>query len=185
MARRWNAIILATLSLAILSAPAATVAQTPAPGTYRIWLCTEVCTPSDSSRAVGVATVVIVSDDAAAEEPVRSVFAGLRAIRRTSETAATDNVCFSIVAEQRVGKEELYFGIQPRGRTRWHYSANDGFSLRVYLSPDAGYSLRWVEPGPLVRGGGWSFGWAVNTPDHRNAYFAARRIGEPDITQCT
>lgn len=186
MPRRWNAISLVTFSLAGVSAPAAAVAQAPAPGTYRVWLCAEVCTPSDSSRAIGVATVVIVSDRAAAEESVRSVFAGLRAIERTSATGATDNVCFSVSRrEPRVGSEELYFGIQPKGRTRWHYVATEGFSMRVYLSPDAGYSLRWAEPGALARGEGWSFGWAGDTPYHRNAYFAARRTGEPDITQCT
>lgn len=117
---------------------------------------------------------------------MRSVFAGLRAIRRTSETGATDNVCFSVSRrEPRVGSEELYFGIQPSGRTRWHHAADDGFSMRVYLSPDAGYSLRWAEPGALARGEGWSFGWAGDTPYHRNAYFAARRAGEPNVTPCT
>jgi hypothetical protein len=186
MPRRWNAISLVTFSLAGVSAPAAAVAQAPAPGTYRVWLCAEACTPSDSSRAIGVATVVIVSDRAAAEESVRSVFAGLRAIGRTRDTGATDNVCFSVSRrEPRVGSEELYFGLEPKGRTRWQYAATDGFSMRVYLSPDAGYSLRWAEPGPLARGEGWSFGWAGDTPYHRNAYFAARRTGEPDITQCT
>ena len=186
MPRLWNAITLATFSLLVISAPDAVVGQAPAPGTYRVWLCAEVCTPSDSSRAIAVATIVIVSDLAAADEAARLLFAGIPALGLTRDTGATDNVCFSVSRQEtRAGSEELFFGIQPRGRTRWQHAVTDGFSMRVYRSPDAGYWLRWTEPGPLARGEGWSRGWAADTPYHRNAYFAATRTGEPDVTRCT
>lgn len=185
MRGRWNAILLTTLSLAIISSPATFVGQAPARGTYRVWLCAEVCTPADSSRAIAVATIVIIDDQAAAEESTRLAFAVVPAIGYTRDSGATDNACFSVTSrESPVGSEELFFGIQLRGRTRWQHAASDGFSMRVYQSPDAGYWLRWTEPGPLTRGEGWSRGWAADTPYHRNAYFAARRTGEPDITQC-
>jgi hypothetical protein len=185
MRRRWNAISLAALSLAIISSPATVVGQAPAPGTYRVWLCAEVCTPQDSSRAIAVATIVIVGEQAATEESARLAFAGLPAIGHMRDARPTDNACFSVSSrETRAGSEELFFGIQPRGRTRWERDANDGFSMRVYQSPDAGYVLRWTESSSVTRGEGWSYGWAANTPYHRNAYFAARRLGEPDIARC-
>ena len=185
MPRLRNAMTLATFSLVVMSAPEAVSGQTPAPGTYRVWLCAEVCTLSDSSNAIAVATVVIVSDLAAADESTRSLFAGVPALGLTRDTTATDNACFSVSRrEPRVGSEELFFGIQPNARTRWQHAAGYGFSMRVYRSPDAGYSLKWTEAGALANGEGWSYGWAANTPSHRNAYFVASRSGEPDITQC-
>ena len=39
-------------------------------------------------------------------------------------------------------------------------------------------------PGVITVGEGWSFGWPMDTPYHRNAYFAAIRIGEPDLSRC-
>ena len=187
MRRVWSAISLTSVSLVFISAPGRdAAAQAPEPGTYRLWLCAEVCTPADSARAIGVATVVIVDDVTAANEPVRSVLSRMRPVRPTNDSSAVDNACFSVSRRERqVGSEELYFGIRPKGTTRWQYSANDGFSMRVYLSPDAGYSLRWAEPGALTHGEGWSYGWTSDAPYHRNAYFAAMRIGEPDVTQCT
>ena len=165
--------------------PGGLAAQSPMPGTYRLWLCAEVCDLADSSRAIAVATVVILSDSAAQTDPARSALASFRTIRRTGETRP-DNVCFHVTHRDRsVGGDELYFGIQPTGATRWHHTATDGFTLRVYLSPDAGYTLKWTETGELRRGEGWSFGWQVHGPSHRNAYFAAIREGDPDLTQCT
>lgn len=182
-----SALTLICVSLAATSAVAeAAAGQVPAPGTYRLWLCAVACTPADSDRAVGVATIVIVDDVSAASQPVQSVFSRLRPTGWKKGNSPVDNACFSVSRrESRVGTEELFFGIQPKGTTRWEYSADDGYSMRVYASPDAGYRLRWAEPGALARGEGWSYGWAPNTPYHRNAYFAATRIGEPDVAQCS
>ncbi len=83
MSKLWPTSGRACFGLAIVSAPAAAVAQAPAPGTNRVWLCAEVCAPTDSTRAIAVPTVVIVTDRAAAEDSVRSALAGLRAMRRT------------------------------------------------------------------------------------------------------
>ena len=80
--------------------------------------------------------------------------------------------------------EELFFGIHANAATRWHYSATTGFTLRVYLSVDAGYTLRWREPGPLAEGEGWSFGWSGDVPEHRNAFFVATRSGPADVSKC-
>lgn len=187
MRRVWSALRLILVNLAVIAAVAdAAAAQVPAPGTYRLWLCAAACPPADSDRAVGVATIVIVDDVAAASQPVRSALSRLRATGWRNDSSAVDNACFSVSRRaSRVGTEELYFGIHPKGATRWQYSAKDGFSMRVYASADAGYRLRWAEAGALARGEGWSYGWAGNTPYHRNAYFAATRIGEPDVAQCS
>ena len=183
MPQLWNAISLVAFSAAIWTRQTS-FAQTPAPGTYRVWLCSQVCAPSDSSRAIAAATVVIFSDQAFAEDSTRSAMARLPAIERLSLSGAIANACFSVTRRARsVGSEELFFGIQRNGTTRVSPS-KDGFLMPVYRSPDAGYALRWTEAGPLIRGEGWSYGWAADTRSHRNAYFAARRTGDADIKQC-
>jgi hypothetical protein len=127
---------------------------------------------------------VILADSAAQTDRARAALVALGSLRRTGETRP-DNACFLVSRRERsVMGEELYFGIQPNAATRWHHTNADGFTMRVYLSPDAGYTLRWTEAGQLNRGEGWSFGWQVTTPSHRNAYFAALRRGEPDLAQC-
>lgn len=165
--------------------PAWLAAQQPTPGTYRVWLCERECAVADSARAVASAIVVIVDDSTAAAEATRAAFSALRAIRRTGETAGHDNVCFRGTSRARqVGDEELFFGIHPAVATRWRYDPGVGFSVRVYVSPDAGYTLRWSTAGPLSSGEGWSRGWQAHVGDHRNAFFAATRLGPSDIAQC-
>lgn len=83
-----------------------------------------------------------------------------------------------------MGDEELFFGIQRIVATRWQHETAQGFSLQVYFSPDAGYTLRWKTDGPLLAGEGWSYGWQAQAREHRNAFFVARRIGPADIAQC-
>lgn len=163
-----------------------TTTQAPEPGTYRVVLCAEACTPENLARTIGVATVVILEGAAAAAEPAREVFATLPAIRQSRERdrVPADNVCFKVTEhERRVGAEELLFGITPRGTSRWSFAAADGFSLRVFASIDAVYALRWTTPGRLTQGEGWS-SLAPEIPYHRNAYFSATRLGAPDTAQC-
>lgn len=160
-------------------------AQSPMPGTYRLWLCEQRCALADSASAAVIATIVIVDDSAAASDTVQAAFRGMRVIRRVHETAPRDNVCFRVTSGSgRIGGEELFFGIHSNAVTRWQYSAASGFTLRVYLSPDAGYTLRWSESGPLAKGEGWSFGWSGDVAEHRNAYFVATRTGPADISSC-
>ena len=176
---------LATCTVLIAGLAATVSAQTPAPGTYRIWLCVTECTPADSSRAIGSATIIIVEDSVALTDGARAALSEFRAIRRTNESSGPANVCVRVTQRERqVGTEELFFGIEPRVATRWTFTAGEGFSLRVYLSPDAGYTLRWTDPGALTRGEGWSFGWQSGTPSHRNAHFAAIQVGPPDLARC-
>ena len=168
------AIVLATLRPHLASA------QTPAPGTYRVWLCAAKCTLADSSRAIGMATVVVFGESAEQRESSLALLHSLRVIRRT-ERGQLDNVCFyASRSEPRVAGEEFFFGIQANGLTRWLLVAPDQFSITVYASPDAGYALRWLAAGEIRAGEGWSYGWAGNTPYHRNAFFVAQRLGDPD-----
>lgn len=121
-------------------------AQAPEPGTYRVGFCTAACTPADSSGAIAAGTTVPLDSIASFSAQTRARFAQLRSIGHTNESTLTDNVCFSVTSGQpRVGAEELFFGLQPSGTTRWQHSAEQGISLRVYLSPDAGYFVELVE----------------------------------------
>lgn len=159
-------------------------AQAPTPGTYRVWLCAEKCTIADSSSAIGVATVVVMDDSSARSKNTLALLRSLRVIRR-AEVGQLDNVCFYVSqAERRVANEELFFGIRANGVTGWQFAPPDRFTITVYTSPDAGYALRWTSPGDIREGEGWSYGWAGNTPFHRNAFFVARRLGEPAPSQC-
>ena len=169
-------------SLAFLS-PVQSAGQTP--GTYRVWLCAEPCAPADSVGAVGIATIVVVDDSTAESEQVRYALGSLPLIGSAYEPAVIANACFQVThRESHVGGEELHFGIKPVGATRTRYLTDGSFSLRMYSSVDAGYSLRWNLPGPLARGEGWSYGWRPQDTPHRNAYFAAVRIGDADLTHC-
>ena len=172
------------LSAAFLG-PVLAAAQQPTPGTYRIRLCDTECVAADSNQAVAVAVMVILDDSSAAAEATRATLRVLRSIRRTGETAKHDNVCFRVTARtSRIGNEELFFGIQATGATRWKYDPASGCSVRVYMSPDAGYTLRWMPLGNVTNGEGWSLGSQAKITDHRNAYFTAERIGPPEIARC-
>ena len=167
------------------------VAQAPEPGTYRVWICADPCTPADSAKAVATATIVILDDAAANAEPARGVLATLPVLAswRNKDTTPGPNACFRVTQrERRVGTEELFVGITPAASTRWQHSAADGFTLRLYQSPDASYALRWIGPGALTTGEGWSSGPGPSSvargANHRNAYFAATRLGPPDPNQC-
>ncbi len=176
---------LLSVALMLLLAPIRAYTQSLTPGTYRVWLCTSVCGVADSSRAIASAMLVILDDSTAAADTVQTALDALRAIRRNAATAPRANACFRVLsANARVADEELFFGIQPIGTTRWEYDATARFSLRVYASPDAGYILRWTDGGPLMAGEGWSYGWQAQVREHRNAFFVAIRIGASNIAQC-
>jgi len=159
--------------------------QTPTSGTYRVWLCANACSVSDSARAIASAVVVILDDSTAATDVARIALGALRPLFPNRATGQRDNACFRVLsAASRVGDEELFFGIQPAGTTQWEYDATQGFSLRVYASPDAGYILHWTNSGPVIAGEGWSYGWQAQVGLHRNAFFVARRIGAVNVAQC-
>jgi hypothetical protein len=76
--------------------PALAPAQTPQSGTYRLWLCATVCSPADSARAIGVATIVVFDDSAATSERVVAVLKSFRVARRAKEGAGPANVCVHV-----------------------------------------------------------------------------------------
>ena len=173
------------LALTFIFAPVHANAQAVTPGTYRIWLCATACSVADSSRAIASAVLVLLEDSTAATDATRSALGALRTAYRPSTTGLRDNACIRVLSRTaRVGDEELFFGIERIDASRWQHDTAQGFSLRVYFSPDAGYTLRWKTDGPLLAGEGWSYGWQVQAREHRNAFFVARRIGPADIAQC-
>ena len=178
--------IVLVLALTFILAPLRANAQAVTPGTYHVWLCATACRVADSSEALASAVLVLLEDSTAATDAARAALSALRATYRPPATGLPDNACFRVLSRMpRVGNEELFFGIQRIDATRWQHDATRGFSLRVYFSPDAGYTLRWWTDGPLLAGEGWSYGWQAQAREHQNAFFAARRIGPADIAQCT
>lgn len=176
---------LLSLALTLLLVPMRAATQSLTPGTYRVWLCPIACGVADSSRAISSALLVLLDDATAATDTARTALNALPSILRKGATAPRPNACFRVLSRTaRVREEELFFGIQPIGATRWQHDSTGGFTLRVYASPDAGYTLRWTNGGPLMAGEGWSYGWQGQVRDHRNAFFAASRIGAASITQC-
>lgn len=174
-----------SVAFTLLLLPTRADTQTLTPGTYRVWLCASVCGVADSSRAVASAMLVILDDATAATDTARTALNALPSLLRNPATAPRANACFRVLsAMARVRDEELFFGLQPIGATRWQHDPTDGFSLRMYVSPDAGYTLRWTNGGPLTAGEGWSYGWQGQVREHRNAFFVATFIGAADIAQC-
>jgi hypothetical protein len=161
-------------------------AQTVEAGTYRLIICAEPCTASDTARSVATAVVVILD---AGDQAMRAVWNALplRPID-PQQPAFGQSACFKVTkAARKVGAEELNFGITTSALTYAVASAgstNAAFSMIVYRSIDAAYELRWSGGGPLVRGEGWSLSPDIRTSFHRNAYFAAERTGGPDPAQC-
>jgi len=171
--------ILLLLVLSISTADA----QSVTPGTYRVWLCETTCTKQDSARAVAQGIVVIFDDSAAATEPIATALANLRKIRTAG--AGVINACFRVTRRQRtVGGEELFFGIVASAATRVRRADGAGFVLPTYASPDAFYDLKWQDSGLLSSGTGWSAGWEPSNGYHRNAFFVAERIDQPQVAQC-
>ena len=174
-----------SVALTLLLVPIRADTQTLTPGTYRVWLCASACGVADSSRAIGSAMLVILDDSTAATDVARTALNALPPMLRNLATTPRANACFRVLsATARVGDEELFFGIQPIGATRWQHDPTEGFSLRVYASPDAGYTLRWKTGGPLMAGEGWSYGWQAQVREHRNAFFVASLIGPANIAHC-
>ena len=177
---------LSVLVVALMISSTIAPAQTPLPGTYRLFLCASVCALGDSARAVASAVIVIADDSLAGTTEWRLATDGLREPRRYPRPSGRDdNVCFKVVrTADTVNSEELYFGIGRNGRTRWERTANDGYSMLVYQSPDASYTLTWSGAGELIQGEGWSFGWQPDVLLHRNAFFVASRISTPRPGVC-
>lgn len=169
----------------LLLAPAALSAQSPTPGTYRLHLCATVCAASDSAQAIAAATIVIADDSMANSIEWKEAMTAIRARRVMRQSSPSDNVCFNVErSSTHVAAEELFFGINRNGSTRWERTRDDSLTMRVYRSPDASYELRWAGTGERITGEGWSTGWhATNTP-HRNAFFVAVRIGPPASVAC-
>jgi hypothetical protein len=154
-------------------------------GTYRLWVCANACTLADSMGAVAEALVVVVDDTVASAEATRTSFSQLPARIRWHAPIPTDNACFRVIRRSnRVGSEELFFGIVPIATSRVLLRPDGWISLPVYASPDAFFSLQWKGDGPLIQGEGWASGPFAEQPWHRNSYFVAIRIGDSDIRRC-
>jgi len=168
-----------------LLAQSASSAAVP-PGTYRLVLCAEPCTTAETARAAATAIVVIIDTS---DKTKRAAWeaVSLPILERPRNVTAEPNACFKVTqAARTVGTESLLFGIIKNAKTSAVATTTPGgsaFSMRFFKSIDGTYELRWTGNGQLTRGEGWS-AHAPENPFHRNAYFAAERIGEPDPTQC-
>lgn len=174
-----------TALFALLFTATMSVAQSPTPGTYRLFLCAASCLVADSTQAVATATIVIADDSMAATSAWKSAMSALQVGRMREQSGPMDNACFRVERQSRtIGSEELFFGIRRNGSTHWEAIDGGGFAMRVYQSVDASYLLQWAGTGHVIRGEGWSSGWQAQSRPHRNAFFIATRIGGPAAAAC-
>ncbi|MCA2991287.1 hypothetical protein [Gemmatimonas sp.] len=170
---------------ALLLVPVASSAQAPVRGTYRLFLCATRCTEADSAQAVAVATVIIADDSMASTAEWRAAMIRIQDRRLMRQSGPEDNVCFHIERRsERVGSEELHFGLHRKGSTHWERTAGDSLAIRIFHSPDASYELRWAGGGDRITGEGWSEGWQTTQTPHRNAFFVALLTGPPTSAAC-
>jgi hypothetical protein len=157
------------------------------PGTYRLVICAEPCATADTARSAATAIVVLIDTS---DTTKRAAFdaVSLPAIDRPRGVTAEPNACFKVTqAARTVGTESLLFGIIKNAKTYAVATTTPGgsaFSMRFFKSIDAAYELRWTGSGQLTRGEGWSVSASMENRFHRNAYFEAERIGEPDPARC-
>lgn len=122
-----------TALFALLFMATMSVAQSPTPGTYRLFLCAASCLVADSTQAFATATIVIADDSMAATSAWKSAMSALQVGRMRGQSGPMDNACFRVERQSRtIGSEELFFGIRRNGSTHREAIDGGGFAMRVY-----------------------------------------------------
>jgi len=161
----------------LLTAPALGQSRRPPPGTYEFVLCNRAC--RDSTTRVGAGVFVVVDGD------IRKALSGvpLDSIENVA-WGSVPNACFRVSADSVIGGREYYPSIIPVGLTAATEADDDAFSLRLYASPDASFSviLRFVGRG-RVTGQGRQNDWNGRGPVEFSV-MTGQRTGPPDPRVC-
>jgi TPR repeat protein len=90
------------------------------------------------------------------------------------------NACFN-VSRLRESRQS-FLGDSPVGVTKWHV-ARDTLSVRLWISPDAGYVAQFALDGPTLTGRGYS--WVPGERYHAtDELILLSRRGPPDLDRC-
>ena len=148
--------------------------RTPPSGTYQFILCHPACT--DPTHQVGHGVFVVADGD------IRELAAGLDSLPDVSRRTRP-NACFRVLANDQIGDREYYPSIIPVGLSSV-LQAGEEFSIRLYASPDAFFSviLRFDSSG-AVTGQGRQNDWNGRGPVEFSV-LAGRRTGDPDPQEC-
>jgi len=157
-------------------------AQSSIPGTYELRACTEPCSPGASPSEVAGTLVLAESPF-----PLERVPARVRQHLEQSEpwllAALEDdepNACFTLRRSRE--SRDSFLGASPVGVTRWRLT-KDTLSVRLWISPDAGYVAQFALDGSTLMGRGYS--WTLGERYHatRELILLSRR-GPPDLNRC-
>ena len=173
-------IVAAFGSVSCASLPAG--AQAPVPGTYELRACTEPCTPGVSPSEV-VGTLVLAETPFSLERVPTGVRHHLQESEEWLLAALEDrqpNACFTLARSRPT--PESFLGASPVGVTEWR-AVNNSLSVRLWITPDAGYVAQFSVGGTTMTGRGHA--WAPGV-----AYHATRelilltRSGPPVLDRC-
>jgi hypothetical protein len=157
-------------------------AQRSVPGTYELRACTEPCSPGiGPSRVVG--TLVLAESSFSLERVPPRVRRHLEESEQWLLAALEDdepNACFNL--ERSRESPASFLGASPVGVTKWGVE-NDTLSVRLWISPDAGYVAQFALDGSTLIGRGYT--WTVDERYHatRELILLSRR-GPPVLDRC-
>jgi len=166
---------LAAAMLVVLARPVASQKKPPT-GTYEFMLCHPTC--NDSSSIVGRGVFVIV--DGQVDRFLRGI-----SLRDVPEVGwrGEPNACFRVSAKSHIEGREYYPSIIPVGLTAVTEAGED-FSMRLYASPDAFFSLVFqVDSAGNVSGQGRQNDWNRRGPVEFSV-MSGHRVGAPDPPVC-
>jgi hypothetical protein len=157
-------------------------AQSTVPGTYELRACTEPCDPAVGPSEV-VGTLVLAESPFSLERVPSRVRRHLEEFEPWLLAALEDdepNACFTMSRTRE--SRQSFLGTSPVGVTKWRV-ARDTLSVRLWISPDAGYVAQFALDGPTLVGRGYS--WTVGERYHvTNELVLLSRRGPPVLDRC-
>lgn len=147
------------------------------PGTYKILICSDACTPQSDLNVLAKGVMVLGAENMTEDEVEGFQRKGFR---YAYHGKAGPNACF-ILFKHLHGR--TLAGIKPRGLTQ--YEANGlGFSFSLYSSADAGYDVVVSTTKRGFRGTGMSWGVGLAEPGRTTDIVVGQWIGEGDYSKC-
>ncbi len=152
-----------------------------ADGTYEFWICRGSCRAPSDPNVFALGTFVIRSDSISRKE-----LDATTVIARPLQYIPGARACFVFLTQRSVAAVESYAGIVRSGLTNWGQGSPDEINISLFGSVDAFYNAELVKVDSLWVGVGKSLGGGVSAAEGfglDSVY--ARRIGEPDLSECT
>ena len=165
------------LFLALMSLPTLSHSVTPetnASGTYEIIVCKESCSFSDMTNVFARGIVVLDDHRLPTRDgtQVEPSFIGPNEVARA---------CYSMNV---LRKADSFAGLSKQGISSWRMSGGV-IEFSIFRSADAGYEVSAHLNGAELFGYGSSWGAGVAAPHYTNDTIVGKRVGPPDIKNCT